>query len=603
MLDPGKTALSCNTVAAHPSGAPRADDADALYDLGNSLKQRGALAEAAEHYRRALRHRPDHVQAQNNLGTTLRAMGRPERAEAALRRALRITTALPAPHNNLGLALLDQDRREEAAACFQAALTRAPDFVEAHANLALVHARDGDHAAAAAALRRALEVRPDDAALHERLAGELAALAQHAAAHDHYARALHHEPQRITALAGLAEMARRLGRPAEAERHCRAVLALRPDMAEAWQDLGGPLRELGRFDAAIDCYRQALARRPDFPEALSNLANVLADLGRDAEAEPLARRAIALRPDYADAHFNLATLCLRDGRFDEGWRALEWRLVCFAARHLPQPRWSGAPTGARVVLLHAEQGLGDTIQFARYATLAADRDRVVLEVQPSLVRLMRTLPGVEAVRATGEASGYELHCPLMSLPLALRDDANGIPDPGPYLQADPAARDAWRRRLAPHPGLRVGIAWAGNPEFPNDRRRSIPPAEFAALLKARDATFVSLQKGGADALRDMPGGAAVLDWTGELEDFADTAALVAALDLVVCVDTAVTHLAGALGVPVWLLNRFDTCWRWRRRGERSDWYGSLRQFRQQRPLDWDAPLAAVRAALAARTCG
>jgi hypothetical protein len=390
-----------------------------------------------------------------------------------------------------------------------------------------------------------------------------------------------------------------------------AALRVQPDLAEAHNNLGITLRHFGRFDEAVASCRAALARRPQSPEAHNNLAMALRDLGRLAEAEACCRQALALRPDYAGAHANLSAIMLLAGRLREGWAEYEWRWKVgkeLVPRPFAQPRWTGGALGDRVLLVHAEQGFGDTLQFCRYVPLIASGARVVLEVQQPLLRLLSGLGGVEKVVAHGEPlPPFDLHCPMLSLPHAFATTLDDVPSRVPYLSADPAQAAIWRQRLAHLPGLRVGVAWTGNPRpfHPAanaiDRRRSIPFERFMRLLDLPGINFVSLQKGEpADRAARLPPGIALHDWMHELDDFADTAALVEALDLVVTVDTSIVHLAGALAKPVWLLNRFDTCWRWLLDRTDSAWYPTIRQFRQPRPGDWDTVLAAVRAALAQR---
>jgi hypothetical protein len=329
------------------------------------------------------------------------------------------------------------------------------------------------------------------------------------------------------------------------------------------------------------------------------------------EAEAAARTALRLRPDMPDAQVNLAMVLLLTGHWAEAWPFYEarWQVgdLAMQRRAFPQPLWTGAqPLAGRTILLHAEQGLGDTLQFCRYAPLvAAQGARVVLEVQPPLTRLLAGLEGVAQIVATGDPlPDFDLHCPLMSLPHAFATTPETIPAPVPYLAADPAQQKAWREVLADLPGPRVGLVWAGSARawLPHataiDRRRSMRLADMAPLAQVRGYSFVSLQLGPPAAqLAEPPAGLRIHDATTHLGDFADTAALVANLDLVIAVDTAVAHLAGALGRPVWLLNRFDTCWRWLLGRDDSPWYPGLRQFRRGAQEDWTSVMQRVAATL------
>ncbi|HWK47275.1 MAG TPA: tetratricopeptide repeat-containing glycosyltransferase family protein [Stellaceae bacterium] len=508
--------------------------------------QAGRLAEAEMCYRRLLAIDPDHPDGLHLLGVVAYQAGQPDEAAALIGRAIDRLPLIADYHSNLGNALVAMGRLAEAELCYRTALRLKPDFPEAHNNL--------------------------------------------------------------------GNTVRDLDRPAEAVACYRAVLRLLPNYALAHNNLGNALRDLGRSDEAEGCYREALRLRPELAEAHNNLGIALRDRARLDEAEAAYRMALALRPDYPEAHHNLATLLLLAGRLTEAWPEYEWRGLVKgngypSARGFPHPRWGGEVLGARVLLVHAEQGFGDTLQFCRYVPLAGARGRVVLEVPGGLVRLVSGLPGVERVVATGDAlPDFDVECPLLSLPGVFGTTLETIPASVPYLAADPTAVAMWRARLAALPGLRVGLVWAGDPRrymgggLAIDRRRSLVLEQLAPLVGIEGVSFVSLQKGEA-AAQACPEGLVLHDWTGELGDFADTAGLVAALDLVISVDTSVAHLAGALGKPVWLLNRYDTCWRWLLGRDDSPWYPSLRQFRQTKPGEWGAVLDAVRTALVARREG
>ncbi|OAF18397.1 hypothetical protein AXW67_04520 [Bradyrhizobium neotropicale] len=403
------------------------------------------------------------------------------------------------------------------------------------------------------------------------------------------------------ALNNLSDLLRLRGRPEEAEACCREALRLKPDDVQAQLTLGNALRESGRFHEAESCYRAALDHNPAWPKALNNLGTLLVDLGRPDDAIRSLRMAVAQKPDYPDAHFNLGVALLLAGQFDEGWREYEWRWKQdrkkSQLRGFRQPLWSGGDIGDRVLLVHAEQGLGDTLQFCRFVPAIAAGRRVVLEVQRPLVPLLAGLPGIEGIVALGDPlPSFDLYCPLLSLPRVLGTTLETIPQQASYLRADPQRVAAWRQRVRQLNGPRVGLVWAGNQAMSGDRRRSIPLERFSELADLPGVSFVSLQKGPATS-QSPPPGLSLHDWTDDLHDFGETAALIEALDLVISVDTAVVHLAGALGCPVWLLNRFDRCWRWLLNRDDSPWYPTLRQFRQPQPGDWLSVLKDVRAEL------
>jgi tetratricopeptide (TPR) repeat protein len=586
--------------------ADQPDNADALHLLGVLRHQQGSAAEAIELIGRAIALNPAYAGAHNSLGFVLWDLGRPADAAAHYREAVRLAPGFADAHCNLGAALSRLGHPAEAVASYREALRLRPDYPEAHNNLASALCDLGRPAEAVTSCREALRLRPDYADAHSNLGNALRALGRPVEAMASYRTALRLRPNQPEAHCNLSNALRDVGRTAEAAASCREALRLRPNYPEAYLNLGNALRELGRTAEAAASYREALRLRPDYPDAQNNLGAVAWDLGQAADAEASYRAALRLRPGFAEAHSNLANVLLLTGRLAEGWEENEWR---WQARHLAAdtrrfaaPLWNGEPIGDRVILLHAEQGLGDTLQFCRYVPLVGAGARVVLEVQAPLVRLLLRLPGVAKLVTRGDRlPPFDLHCPLLSLPRALGTTLDTIPGTTPYLAADAALAAKWRERLAGLAGLRVGLVWAGGrrPD-PNlaivDRRRSIALDRLAPLGAVPGVSLVSLQKGPASRV-DPPPDLALHDFTAELQDFADTAALVDGLDLVISVDTAVVHLAGALGKPVWLLNRFDTCWRWLLGRDDSPWYPQLRQFRQPTPGDWDSVIREVRDSL------
>lgn len=381
------------------------------------------------------------------------------------------------------------------------------------------------------------------------------------------------------------------------------AIAINPSEASFHSNLGNLLLELGRLDEAIAEYHKAVALRPNFSEALNNLGNVLRAQKRLGEAVTSYRKALEFRPHDPEAHYNLAMALLASGHMSEGWEEHEWRWqtpqLRNTRREFVQPQWRGEAAAGRTLLIHAEQGLGDTLQFCRYAPLAAARGlRVILEVPRPLVRLLRSLPRIDLLVVRGEAlPQFDVHCPMLSMPLALGTSITTVPADVPYLYADPVQTAAWQARLAalPTPGPRIGLVWSGNPRkqllaaSAICRQRSIAPDRLAPLFEVPGLHFFSLQKDGPAAPEHYP----LTDFMGEMEDFADTAALTANLDLIISVDTSGAHLAAALGKPVWLLNCFDPCWRWLVGRRDSPWYPGLRLYPQPQPGDWDSVMAQV----------
>ncbi len=422
-----------------------------------------------------------------------------------------------------------------------------------------------------------------------------------------YLQVLAQEPQNADALHMLGMVCMATDQPDRALALLDRARALKPEDAARLGNRASVLYFLGREAEALALYDAALAADPDFAPTWRNRGVVLYAARRFEEARADLDRARAMMPDDPSAMLESAFLHLHLGDFARGWAEYEARWHTGLAMPAAGPRFTGQEdVVGRVVLLHAEQGLGDTLQFCRYAPLVAARGAVVvLAVPQPLIRLMRGLPGVARVVDIAAIPDFDLHCPLLSLPGVFQTRLETIPADCPYLAADPQAAAAWRARLAPLPGLRVGLVWSGasRPDQPNahrtNRRRSMPAAQLAPLRQVEGISLVSLQKGATD----RPPGLPLHDWTAELGDFADTAALVAGLDLVISVDTSVAHLAGALGIPVWLMNRFDTCWRWLHDRTDSPWYPTARLFTQTRPGDWDGVVAEVVQALRERVVG
>jgi Flp pilus assembly protein TadD len=489
-------------------------------------------------------------------------------------------------------------RLGEAEALYRRILAGDPDHADSLHLLGVIAAQRGRNDAAIELIGRAVRLRPRNPDYQNNLGlalFRLGRLGEAAAAHE---KALKLKPNHREALNNLGNVHLAERRLDAAERCYRAALRADADYVEAHANLAATLAATDRLDEAEQHCRHALKLNPRYVEALNTLGDILRNRGRVVDAEGAYRQALRHRPDWAALHYNLGNLLLLTGQFEAGWAEYEGRHRARNAGHAPrftQPQWHGEPLDGRSLLLTAEQGAGDTILFCRYAPLIAG-GRVLVEAPAPLRRLLASLPGIELV-GEGAPPPFDLHCPLPSLPLAFTTRRDTIPAAIPYLAGDPALIESWRARLADLPGRKIGLAWAGNPDHVDDHRRSIAPELLEALAGIPDAAFISLQKDAA--ARPAP---ALEDWTAELGDFADTAALIAGLDLVISVDTSIAHLAGALGKPVWLLNRFDPHWVWLRGRTDSPWYPTLRQFRQPTPGDWGSVMAAARIELE-RFCG
>jgi len=548
-------------LASFQAGASLQPDlADAHFNVGTALKDLGRCEEALASLNQALRLRPTYVEAHLNLGVALAACGKLEEAAASYQQVLRLEPGRADACNNLGNALSKLGKLDEAAASLRAALHLRPDYADAHFNLANVLVDQGKPLEAVACFREALRLNP-----------------QHAQACNNLGNALHSLGQLDPARASLEEALR--------QQH---------DHAQAHYNLGNVLRDQGLLEEAATSFRQAIRCQPDYAQAHSNLGNVLQAQAKLDEALASYEQALRLQPDHAETHVNRAMAWLVRGDFRRGWAEYEWRWrrPGHAAWPLPQPRWDGAPLAGRTILLYAEQGLGDTLHFIRYAPLVKERGgRVIVACPKALVPLLRRCPGIDDLIEAGAAlPPFDVQAPLLSLPGVFGTDLTSIPANVPYLHAEPERVAAWGRELEAVPGFKIGIAWQGNPAVTGDRRRSFPLVDLAPLARLEGVHLFSLQKGpGAEQTSAHQGRVPVLDWSDRLDltgAFLDTAAVMQHLDLVIAPDSAIAHLAGALGVPVWVALSSAADWRWLLGRQDSPWYPTMRLFRQTTLGNW-----------------
>lgn len=515
-------------------GPPRLGLAARHFRSGWSLYRMGRLEAAAQSYSRALALAPDYVDAWRQLGNVLHVLGRTETAAAAYEMALCFEPQLAEVHYNLGVTRMWQGRFQEAGVCFERTLSLAPGHAEASNNLGSVR---------------------------HSLSGAEAAIPLY-----------------------------------------RRALAAKPDLREALSNLAVGLREQGHPEEALEYCRQLMRLQPDSVDARLTAGQALLNLGQPEEAVALLREALQYSPQHSQARWNLAICQLLLGDYRNGFAGFELRFEQHGAVRRPfrAPLWDGSPLNGRSILLYAEQGFGDTLQFVRFAAEAGRRGgNATLECQPELAVLLGTAPGVGPVSRPGSSpASFDCQAPLMSLPYILRVTLETLPGAVPYVHAAPELVESWRERLAPWTGLRAGLVWAGNPLHRNDRNRSLHLDDLAALAGLPEWAFFSLQKGPlAKEAACPPHGLVLVDLGPELPDFAHTAAVMMNLDLVITVDTAAAHLAGALGRPVWTLLPFAPDWRWLCERIDSPWYPSMRLFRQPVRGAWGPVAEAVRNAL------
>jgi tetratricopeptide (TPR) repeat protein len=619
--------------------ALKPDYADAFNNRGNALRALRRNEEALASYERALVLRPDNAEALNNRGNALFELGRPEDALASYDQVLAHRPDYADALVNRAKCLIALKRTDDALASFDRALACQPRHAAALKERGHLLRDRKQFVEALSCYDRALAVTPDDAEIHANRGRVLRDLKRFNEAFVAYDRALALRPDYVEAVVARGNVFYEMGAYAQALAEYDRALAMRPDFAQGHNNRGNALRELSRHEEAIDCFDRALALKPDYTDGYNNRGNALLDLNRPAEAladydralaldrnstfalvnrgsalryldrddEALASfdRAITIEPDLADAHWNKALLCLSRGDFARGWQGYEWRWQRggeLVPRGFTQPQWRSEELAGKIILLHAEQGFGDSIQFVRYLPMVkAKGGKVVLELPDSLMPLMGDhAAGVTMLSRGTPLPPFDVHCPLMSLPLAFGTTLATIPDSVPYLRVPADRLEKWRARLPRTAKPRVGLVWSGKPSHKNDHNRSIALARLAPLLTVPGVDFVSLQReyheADLSAFKDFP---ALMRIDAHLTDFADTAAAIAQLDLVIAVDTAVAHLAGALNMPVWILLFHIQDWRWLLERADSPWYPSARLFRQPQIGDWDSVIARLGSELGA----
>ena len=583
--------------------ALRPDHFDALHLCGVLMHQRGRSAEALDLIAAALVENVRVAAAHCNHGLVLAALGRLDEALQSYTRALALKPDYAEAHFNKGNALAALTRNEEAIDSYRQALAIRPGYASALLNCAQLLQKCGRTAEAIASFDRALSIVAPNADILIARGNAYFAARSFAAALADYDAAAALQPDAAPVHNNRGNALRELRRHEEALAAYDRAIALKPDYAEAHNNRGNAALEMNRMNEALACYDRALTLKPDYADALVNRGTALRHLGRTEQALASFDFAIALAPNLPAAHWNKALGYLAVGDFARGWPGYEWRwkgATDLKPRNFRQPQWRGEDLSVKTVLLHGEQGFGDSIQFVRYVPAVAARGgRVVLEIPDDLRPLVASMPGIAALARRGDAlPPFDVHCPLMSLPLAFGTTLETIPAAVPYLHAPPERVAAWRTRLSTLNAPRVGLVWSGKPSHKNDHNRSIPLALLAPLLAQPGISFVSLQKD----YRESDSAALIRTPLARLDralaDFADTAGVIAALDLVIAVDTATAHLAGAMGKPLWLLLPAVGDWRWLQGRNDSPWYPTARLFRQRDIGDWPSVIRDVARELA-----
>ena len=560
----------------------------------------GHCARAVEICRALLREDAGWAEAHYLLGLALANLGDLNRAVASLTEAALLLPKNAVLHSDLGVILRRLGQDEEAVAVYRKAVKIDPDLAEGHYNLGNALQAAGQLTAAIEAFLQCLRIEPRHTRAHNNIGLALLKDARPAEAAEHFRGLIAADGQAAYAHNNLANALRDLGEGAAAIESYRRAIALQPDYSEALSNLGVALKESGDLNGAVAAQRQAIKADPQNFTAQANTGSVLFEAGELNAAISSMEAAVEAIPGNAALHWNLALAYLMAGNFSRGWAEYEWRWrkedFTTPRQNFEQPQWDGSDLQGRSILLHAEQGLGDTIQFIRYAPLVRQRGgRVFVVCQPELKRLLQSAPGIDVLAASGEqVPMFDVHLPMLSLPHVLGTTAANIPADIPYLR--PPADAVAKPEISPI--LKIGIVWAGSATHRHDSKRSINLAALSPLLETKGCIFISLQVGPQRAEIAAAGlSGQMFDVADELHDFADTASAISQLDLLITVDTAVAHLAGALGCPVWLMLSHVPDWRWMMTRSDSPWYPTMKLFRQPAIGDWTAVIEEVRQSL------
>jgi tetratricopeptide (TPR) repeat protein len=542
---------------------------DKTIELAFEHHQQGNLKRAEYLYKKILKKQPDNTAVLHMLGVIHSEYGNYELAIKYIKKVLQLNSADYHAYYNLGNAFRLNGQSEEAIESYRKVIYSNPYFADAYQNLGIVYQGRGEVDEAISCFQKVIQISPDFS----------------------------------PAYINLANIFRDRGQFDEAMACYQKAIELNPNNAEAYCNLGFIYQNQGKLDEAMVCYQKGNLRDPDIAEVYCNIGIILQTKGKLDEARTFYQRALQINENDALAHLNVSVILLLYGNFKEGWREHEWRLKLkhLVEREFSQPLWDGSDIKGRTILLYTEQGFGDAIHFVRYTPLVAKSGaKIIIGCQKELTSLFQNVKGIQQVIAQGEQlPPFDVHCSFMSLPVVFGTTLDTIPGDIPYLKADTALLQKWKDKVKDDDSkLRVGLSWAGRPEHRNDSNRSFTLETLAPIAQSDEVIFYSLQKGkGSEQTKNPPEGMKLVDYTEEIRDFSDTAALIENLDLVISVDTAVAHLAGAVGKPVWTLLPFVPDWRWLLNREDSPWYPTMRLFRQPSPGDWQSVINRVLRAL------
>lgn len=576
-----------------------------ILEIAAKHRREGRLDQARSLYEQILERHTDHPDALHNLGIMAYEAQQWDVARSYLKRAIAAYPRMPEFYNTYGVILAASGLISQALLAYTQAITLRPAYSDAHNNMSLALSAQGHHLKAVEHLRQAIKHCPDSAVTYYNLANTLHQLDSDHEAIEHFQKALQLNPNLVEAHVNLANLLRQKSRSAEAIACYKQALEVQPDQPNILHDLGNALKACGDYDEAISTFKRALSQNPQYAEALNSLGVAYKESGQFDRAMTCYDRAIALRSDYADAHWNRTLALLLKGDLAAGWSQYQAHYEALKPATVAvkddRPLWDGTPLEGQRILVRYEQGLGDNIQFIRYLPLVKQAGgTVIYQAKPGLHALLEDFDGIdELVEATADHRvpvAYDLQISLMDLPRVFQTTLDSIPAEVPYLRPNPKHVAAWEGTFA-HPGTKVGVTWAGSPFHRNDSNRSCRIGEMTALLQAPGVHFYGLQT--EPTGQDTQSCAQLsLDNLGYLlSDLADTAATMAHLDLVISVDTAVLHLAGALGKPAWGLLPYAPDWRWMLDRNDTPWYPTMRLFRQPKPNDWASVFDEVASAL------
>ena len=578
---------------------------DANFLMGTLNLQQGNLDTASTFLKKTITLKPDDAMAYNNLAIVLQEQGKLDEAKESYCKAISLVPDYAEAHYNLANVLKEQGRLDEAIKSYEQAITLIPDYSEALCNLGNVLQEQGKPDEAIANFRQVIEIKPDYVEAYCNLGNALKEQDKLDEAVTIYNRAIAVNPQYANVHYNLGNALREQNRPDEAIVSYSRAIEIKQDYAEAYCNLGNVFQEQGKLDEAVERYRQAIEFKPNYALAHNNLGTMLQGLGQFDEAITSYDQAIEIKQDYAEAHMNRSLILLLTKNFQKGWSEYEWRLrtKIHSLRDFNQPKWDGSPLGGKSILVHAEQGLGDNIQFVRYLPMVkAKGGNVIFECQKDLFHLLKSCSGfdeiIEQIPHSKPSVQFDLQVPLLSLPGIFDTKLDTIPSDAPYISVDSNLVTQWCTRLGHNNTYKIGIVWAGSPTNKLGRNRTCSLSDFAPIAEIPDLTFYSLQKGPASLeANNPPKGMKIINLENELNNFTDTAAVIANLDLVISVDTAVVHLAGAIGKPVWTLLHFVPTWRWLLKRDDTPWYPGMRLFRQTQLNDWTGAFKQVKKAL------